>query len=269
MPVRKTRTHHKLSVKTIGSVAAISAPAAIAYLKYFQPKIPTDMWQALFHAFLVNLQHLRNHAGRTFASGVFVIDITDDILRGFVDNLLQQCTPRAIARTHKKFQRAPFIPVTAQLEFLINPPVLEGTDLKRVALVYKFQVNTTSRGIRQLLFLKLEGAQALSTRHAVSAVSYYGGRSLRASSASLAQTPPQLLLKEQTRREDSKENGHKLGYDNATAFRAHPADFEWYESGFRQGREMFIPASQADTLIPFGWHSGTANMYASIGSYRS
>ena len=215
-----------------------------------RPRVPPSHWQHLFHEFLTSLLRVVGDAGRSFEGGTFVIELKDSRLSSFIHAVLKQSTPRLIARTHRSFADAPYSsPKTAQMEFMLQPPLQVGNSTKKVALMYIFDVHLP-REDSLMLFLKLEGANAISVEHAIRAAEYYGQRARSRG----RKTAAAKNKKNTSRRENGNIHaGRLLAKGDQKGFGWSDANVGWYEKQVRQGRELFIPDRVARGLTPTSW----------------
>lgn len=166
--------------------------------------------------------------------------------RTYVDSMLDEGSPRLIAKTHAVFQsldsmkkRAVCPECVTQVQALtpqVNIPVsvtrCQKTP-KRVALMYMFLLNGHT-----YLYLKLETAPSRSWAHVKHAVMRY-----------IFKTSP---------KEGRRENSYKDGYTVPSSVLARNREWsdsrsteesEWYDTRYRTGSEVYIPSLVTDCLL--------------------
>ena len=206
---------------------------------------------------------------KCFDHGALVVDITGCTpLQAFLRRLAAASHPRPIARTHRLFMSPKLFagrrmcartgsacnahvvqPTSRQMEYVLNPK-LQGlcgpaSKNKGVLLFYTFL-----HGKRAYLYLKLEEARGMTVSHAISAFRTY------------------VLRMHEGRREahrcerdaSLKGLGDKVTRDTAHSLRAAQAlglsadralkACRYYDAQVRVGREMFMPGSIAQALLP-------------------
>lgn len=196
-------------------------------------------------AFLNKLMHVLEQKHLCFDRGAFVMHVSG--YEDLVQKLLQQGSPRKIAKTHDVFMKhaewhkhahcpiCRLVPLTKQYEVPLRH-FRGGCQItrKRVALGYLFRID-----LRVYLYLKLETSPAMSATHAYEAMQRYVLKK-----AVRTDTYP--------RRENSYKN--KMKIPNAIIQRDRVALHEYeesktYDSRYRVGSELYIPRKVFAQLI--------------------